>query len=151
MATIITYGTFDLFHVGHVNLLQRLRALGTRLVVGCSTDEFNATKGKTALIPYEHRISILKACRYVDDVFPESNWDQKRADIVREKADIFAMGNDWAGKFDYLEDLCKVVYLPRTEDVSSTELRQIVHAYRQEEIQQIKTAVSTLMRLVEGI
>ena len=151
MITVITYGTFDLFHVGHVNLLQRLRALGDRLIVGCSTDEFNREKGKKALVPYAQRVAILKACRYVDDVFPESTWDQKRTDIVQKNADIFAMGNDWAGKFDHLEDLCKVVYLPRTEDISSTELRQIVHAYRQEEITQVKAAVSNLMRLVEGL
>jgi glycerol-3-phosphate cytidylyltransferase len=123
MRTVITYGTFDLFHVGHVNLLRRLRALGDRLVIGCSTDRFNALKGKRAAIPYEHRVTILLACRHVDHVFPEEHWEQKRRDIVREGASIFAMGDDWAGKFDDLGDLCRVVYLPRTRDVSSSEIR----------------------------
>src|SRR5690606_20365077 len=102
VTTVITYGTFDLFHIGHVNLLRRLRALGDRLVVGCSTDEFNALKGKKTVMPYEHRAQILAALRYVDAVFPEANWEQKRDDILRERADIFAMGEDWAGRFDDL-------------------------------------------------
>jgi glycerol-3-phosphate cytidylyltransferase len=151
MTTVITYGTFDLFHVGHVNLLKRLSSFGDRLIVGCSTDEFNLEKGKKALIPYEHRAKILSSCRYVDSVFPESTWDQKPDDIMREKADIFAMGNDWSGKFDYLSDICRVIYLPRTEDISSTELRSIVHAYRQDEIQQVKTAVSSLSKMIEKL
>ena len=120
MTTVITYGTFDLFHIGHVNLLRRLRELGDRLVVGCSTDEFNALKGKKTTMPYEHRAGILRAMRYVDDVFPEANWEQKRADIVREDAQIFAIGEDWVGKFDDLGDICDVVYLPRTPSVSTT-------------------------------
>lgn len=123
MTKVITYGTFDLFHIGHLNLLRRLRALGTSLVVGCSSDEFNRLKNKEVVIPYAERMQILQACRYVDHVFREDEWEQKRADILREGADIFAMGHDWEGKFDDLSDLCKVVYLPRTEGVSTTEIR----------------------------
>ena len=124
MKTVITYGTFDLFHIGHVNLLRRLRAMGDRLVVGCSSDEFNRMKSKEVVIPYADRADILSACRYVDDVFPEHNWEQKRPDIIREKAAIFAMGHDWEGKFDFLSDIVEVVYLPRTDGVSTTEIRQ---------------------------
>jgi len=141
MKTVITYGTFDLFHVGHVNLLRRLRGLGDRLVVGCSTDEFNALKGKKTVMPYGHRASILESIRYVDDVFPEETWEQKRTDIVREKAHIFAMGEDWAGKFDDLADICEVVYLPRTRDVSTTEIRQWVNGMHTEKIDELRHAL----------
>lgn len=151
MTTVITYGTFDVFHVGHVKLLRRLRSLGSRLVVGCSTDEFNALKGKRSFMPYEHRAEILQACRYVDDVFPESSWDQKRADILREKADIFAMGDDWVGKFDELGDICRVVYLPRTENISSTEIRQLARALHDEQVQAVKAAARHLMQSIDRL
>ncbi len=128
--TIITYGTFDLFHVGHVRLLQRLSALGSRLIVGCSTDAFNAEKGKKTAIPYAHRVEVLEACQYVDLVIPETSWAQKRSDIETHQVDLFAMGDDWAGKFDDLRDLCDVLYLPRTENVSTTELKQLIHEMR---------------------
>ncbi|GAA7767048.1 MULTISPECIES: adenylyltransferase/cytidyltransferase family protein [Cupriavidus] len=121
--TVITYGTFDLFHIGHLNLLKRLRALGERLVVGVSTDEFNALKGKKTTIAYDERAAIVDALSVVDAVFPESSWDQKRADIVRFGADVFGMGDDWAGRFDDLRDICTVVYLPRTPDISTTAIR----------------------------
>ena len=128
--TIITYGTFDLFHVGHVRLLQRLADLGDRLIVACSTDEFNALKGKTTAVPYADRVEVLQACRYVDQVIPEENWAQKRDDIARLGADLFAMGDDWVGKFDDLRDLCDVFYLPRTENVSTTELKELIQHMR---------------------
>ena len=128
--TIITYGTFDLFHVGHVRLLQRLADLGDRLIVACSTDEFNALKGKTTAVPYADRVEVLQACRYVDQVIPEENWAQKRDDIARLGADMFAMGDDWVGKFDDLRDLCDVLYLPRTENVSTTELKELIQHMR---------------------
>lgn len=128
MVTVITYGTFDLFHFGHVRLLKRLRALGDKLVIGCSSDEFNSLKGKKTVVPYAHRREILLSCRYVSDVFPEHNWEQKREDIIREKADIFGMGHDWTGKFDDLCDLVKVVYLPRTDGISTTDLKHSVHS-----------------------
>jgi len=123
MTTVITYGTFDIYHVGHVRLLRRLRAMGDRLFVGCSTDSFNKTKGKSSAMSYEDRVELLRSCIYVDKVFAEWDWDQKPKDIQRYDADIFAMGDDWAGKFDYLKEYCEVVYLPRTPGVSSTELK----------------------------
>lgn len=129
---ILTYGTFDLFHVGHIRLLSRLRGIGDRLIVGLSTDEFNTLKGKTTVMPFEHRLEILKACRYIDKVIPEETWDQKVADIKREKIDIFAIGDDWAGKFDHLEDHCKVLYLPRTKNISTTEIKELIKAQNQE-------------------
>ncbi|MBM2292726.1 adenylyltransferase/cytidyltransferase family protein [Sulfitobacter pseudonitzschiae] len=122
--TVLTYGTFDLFHHGHVRLLQRLSQLGDELIVGCSTDEFNAVKGKRCVMPYGQRREILEACRYVARVIPEENWAQKRSDIVNYNVSIFAMGDDWTGHFDDLGDLTRVIYLPRTQDVSTTELKE---------------------------
>jgi len=123
MKTLITYGTFDLFHFGHVELLRRMAKLCDKLVVACSTDEFNALKGKECIIPFEHRCIVLHACRYVDDVIPENDWGQKRTDIVSQNADIFAMGSDWEGKFDDLSDIVDVVYLPRTDGISSSDIK----------------------------
>lgn len=148
MTTVITYGTFDLFHIGHLRLLQRLRSLGDRLVVGVSTDEFNAVKGKKTVVPYAHRADIVASIREVDVVFPEDNWAQKRDDIVRERVDIFAMGDDWVGRFDDLSDLCKVVYLPRTRDVSTTEIRQMVTALHAERVDELQRAVQHVQDLV---
>lgn len=122
--TVLTYGTFDLFHPGHVQLLKRARALGTRLVVGLSTDEFNALKGKKSVMCYGDRKAVLEACRYVDEVFAEDDWDQKVADAIRTGADVFVMGDDWLGKFDFMGEHCQVVYLARTPEVSSTEIKQ---------------------------
>jgi glycerol-3-phosphate cytidylyltransferase len=144
MKTVITYGTFDLFHVGHVRLLRRVRELGDRVVVGCSTDAFNTLKGKKTLMPFDQRVEILSSCRYVDAVFPEESWDQKRDDILREGAQIFAMGHDWAGKFDDLADICDVVYLPRTDGVSTTEIRSLVRALQAEKLNQIRAVVKDL-------
>ncbi|MQR00796.1 adenylyltransferase/cytidyltransferase family protein [Glaciimonas soli] len=123
---ILTYGTFDLFHIGHLNLLRNLKALGARLIVGISTDEFNSLKGKKTIIPYEQRAQIVEATKFVDEVFPECCWEQKRTDITRLNVDIFAMGDDWIGKFDDLSDLCDVIYLPRTKDVSTTEIKKMM-------------------------
>ncbi len=120
MKTVLTYGTFDLFHLGHVRLLRRLAALGDELIVGCSTDEFNHLKNKKSAMSFEHRMEILEACRYVTKVIPERDWDQKQIDIERENVDIFGMGDDWKGKFDHLKEFCEVVYLPRTEDISTS-------------------------------
>lgn len=128
--TVLTYGTFDLYHVGHVRLLERLADMGDRLIVGCSTDEFNAIKGKRAIFSYEDRRDILLSSRFVTDVFPEVHWGQKRPDIRLYRADIFAMGDDWQGKFDDLADVCEVVYLPRTLGISTTEVRKTVHSLR---------------------
>jgi glycerol-3-phosphate cytidylyltransferase len=123
---VLTYGTFDLFHIGHLNLLKRARALGDRLAVGVSTDEFNSEKGKETIIGFADRIEIVSALQCVDEVFPESSWDQKIADVRRFGADTFVMGDDWSGKFDFLKDSCNVVYLPRTKDISSTSLKMLI-------------------------
>lgn len=151
MKTIITYGTFDLFHVGHVKLLERLKRLGDRLVIGLSTDEFNTQKGKTVVIPYEDRKSVLLACRHVDHVFPEENWEQKRSDILREKADIFAIGDDWIGKFDDLEDIVNVLYLPRTQNISTTDIKAVMSQIEEDKKKEIKNVFSHLSSLVEKL
>lgn len=122
--TIITYGTFDMFHVGHLNLLRRLSEMADRVIVGVSTDEFNAGKGKKVLIPYEQRADIVSAIQYVDLVIPEKSWEQKLSDVKKHQVDIFAIGKDWEGKFDFLSDLCEVVYLDRTESISTTDLKR---------------------------
>ena len=123
MITVITYGTFDLFHIGHLNLLRRAKDLGDRLVVGVSTDEFNALKGKRSVVPFAHRSDIVRSIRFVDEVIGESAWEQKESDIKVLGVDVFTMGDDWYGKFDFLKSLVDVVYLPRTDGVSSTQLK----------------------------
>lgn len=120
MKKIITYGTYDTLHFGHIRLLERARALGDYLVVGLSTDNFNAGKGKQSHFTYEERRNFLLAIRYVDEVIPEEDWDQKSQDISRLGIDIFTMGDDWRGKFDHLSALCEVQYLARTPAISST-------------------------------
>lgn len=151
MKTVITYGTFDLFHIGHVRLLKRLRALGDRLVVGLSTDEFNALKNKKTVIPFEQRLEILLAVRYIDNVFAENCWEQKAEDIRRERADIFAMGDDWSGKFDFLNDIVQVVYLPRTPDISTTALKQVMSSRQAERIDAMRHALEHTMSLVDEL
>lgn len=122
--TVITYGTFDMFHIGHLKLLKRLKEMGDNVVVAVSTDEFNLGKGKKTLIPYEQRAQIVESIKYVDMVIPEENWEQKLSDVKKYNVDIFAIGEDWKGKFDFLEDLCEVVYLPRTQNISTTDLKK---------------------------
>ena len=122
--TVITYGTFDVVHIGHINLLRRARALGDRLVVGLSTDEFNNGNHKSSLLNYDNRKAVLEAIRYVDLVIPEATWEQKLDDVKRHGVDVFVMGDDWAGKFDFLSDACEVVYLARTAEISSSEIKQ---------------------------
>jgi glycerol-3-phosphate cytidylyltransferase len=114
MKKVITYGTYDLLHAGHINLLRRAREYGDYLVVVLSTDEFNALK---------HKTMILEAIRYVDEVLPELTWEQKISDVVDNQIDVFVMGNDWEGQFDFLKDYCEVVYLPRTEGISTTKIK----------------------------
>jgi len=126
MITVITYGTFDMFHIGHLNLLRRLKCLGNKLIVAVSTDEFNETKQKQSVISFEDRCEIVKSIKCVDEVIKENSWAQKYTDIVNLKIDIFGMGNDWVGKFDDLNAIVKVVYLPRTEGVSSTKIKDLV-------------------------
>ncbi|MCM3023720.1 glycerol-3-phosphate cytidylyltransferase [Heyndrickxia ginsengihumi] len=124
MKKVLTYGTFDLLHWGHINLLKRAKDLGDYLVVAVSTDEFNAIKDKKSYHSYENRKLILEAIRYVDEVIPENNWEQKIQDVINHKIDIFVMGNDWEGKFDFLKNYCEVVYLPRTEGISTTKIKE---------------------------
>lgn len=123
MKKVITYGTYDLLHRGHINLLKRARAMGDHLIVGLSSDAFNAVKHKKSFYSYEERKLVLEAVRYVDEVIPEDNWEQKESDIREHGVHVFVMGDDWAGKFDHLKSLCEVVYLPRTEGVSTTETK----------------------------
>ncbi|MDY0409347.1 glycerol-3-phosphate cytidylyltransferase [Virgibacillus soli] len=124
MNKIITYGTFDLLHTGHINLLRRARELGDYLIVAISTDEFNAIKEKKAYYTFEQRKLILEAIRYVDEVIPEHNWDQKITDVQKHDVDTFVIGDDWKGKFDFLNDYCNVVYLPRTIGISTTKIKK---------------------------
>lgn len=126
MKKVITYGTFDMLHYGHINLLRRAKELGDYLVVALSTDEFNWNeKQKKCYFSYEHRKMLLEAIRYVDEVIPEENWDQKRTDIHDHDIDIFVMGDDWKGHFDFLEEEgAQVVYLARTPDISTTQIKQ---------------------------
>lgn len=131
MKRIITYGTYDVLHYGHVNLLKRAHALGDYLIVGLSTDEFNKIKNKESYYKYEQRKMILEACRYVDLVIPENSWEQKIEDIKQYKADIFVMGDDWVGKFDFLKAYCEVIYLPRTQNVSSTKTKEYLKSNKQ--------------------
>ena len=121
--TCITYGTFDLFHIGHLKLLERIKSMCSNLIVAVSTDEFNKLKGKTCIIPYEQRAAIIAGIKYVDKVIPEDNWEQKITDIEKYNVDCFAMGNDWEGKFDFLKEKCDIIYLPRTDGISTTELK----------------------------
>ena len=126
MKRVITYGTFDLLHYGHINLLRRAKALGDYLVVAVSTDEFNAIKNKKAYHNYETRKKMLEAIRYVDLVIPEENWNQKRNDVLKYEIDTVVMGSDWEGNenFECLKDICEVVYLPRTEGISTTKIKE---------------------------
>jgi glycerol-3-phosphate cytidylyltransferase len=124
MKRVITYGTFDLLHYGHVNLLQRAKACGDYLIVAVSTDEFNLnSKNKKSYFSYEERKHLVEAIRYVDLVIPEKSWDQKISDIKEYKIDTFVIGDDWEGKFDFLKEYCNVVYLPRTPEISTTQIK----------------------------
>lgn len=125
MKTVITYGTFDLLHYGHVRLLKRAKALGDYLIVGLSTDEFNSMKKhKEAYNDYAERKYILESIKYVDKVIPEKDWDQKIADVKKYHVDIFVMGSDWKGQFDFLKPYCQVVYLPRTPGISTSKIKE---------------------------
>ena len=127
MKKVLTYGTFDLLHHGHINILRRAKEMGDHLTVAISSDEFNAIKGKKAYYNYETRKMILEAIRYVDKVIPEHEWEQKIKDVKEHNIDVFVMGNDWEGKFDFLKDYCEVVYLPRTDGISTSKIKQDMH------------------------
>jgi glycerol-3-phosphate cytidylyltransferase len=124
MKKTITYGTFDMFHVGHLNLIKRLKNTCDFLIIAVSSDEFNQTKGKKTVIPFEQRVEIIESIKYVDMVIKENDWDQKILDIKEYNVDTFAIGDDWKGEFDFLKDYCEVIYLPRTEGISTTSLKK---------------------------
>lgn len=125
--TVLTYGTFDLFHKGHLKLIQRAKKLGDKLIIGLSTDEFNREKGKISYFNFSERKQILSSLKEVNLIIPENNWDQKRQDIFNYKVDIFVMGSDWEGKFDYLKPYCSVIYLPRTKDICTTSIKEEIN------------------------
>lgn len=151
MKVVITYGTFDLFHVGHVRLLKRLRGLGDKLVVGISSDDFNEVKGKQSFFSYAERAEIVSACRYVDEVFPEHGWNQKIDDVMKFNANIFAMGDDWDGKFDFLKDYCKVIYLPRTENISTTQIKRTLSTLQIIELEKVEKSLHDVISVVKSI
>ena len=126
MRKVLTYGTYDLLHYGHIRLLKRARELGDYLIVGLSTDEFNEIKGKKSYYPYEIRKEMLEAIRYVDEVIPEKNWKHKVSDIKDNNVDVVVMGSDWAGsdRFDYLKEYCEVTFLERTDGISTTQIKE---------------------------
>lgn len=124
MRRVITYGTYDLLHYGHIELLRRAREMGDYLIVALSSDEFNQIKNKKSYYDYEQRKMMLESIRYVDLVIPENDWGQKEIDVDRFEVDVFVMGHDWEGEFDFLKDKCEVVYLKRTEGISTTKIKQ---------------------------
>ncbi len=124
MKKVITYGTFDILHSGHINLLRRAKEYGDYLIVAASSDEFNEIKGKKAYYSFEQRKMILEAVRYVDLVIPEHNWEQKTTDVKKYNVDVFVMGDDWKGEFDFLKEYCEVIYLPRTVGISTTKIKE---------------------------
>lgn len=146
---VLTYGTFDLFHVGHLRLLERLRLLGDELIVGVSTDEFNAEKGKQTIVKYADRKEILQSLSCVDRVIPESTWAQKEQDIRTYGVKIFGIGDDWAGHFDDLRKHCEVTYLPRTDHVSSTELKRLLQILDRAHVRDLKQALDLISAIVE--
>lgn len=146
--TVLTYGTFDLFHIGHLKLLERLKELGDNLIVGVSTDEFNRSKGKQAIIPFCDRLEIIQSIKYVDLAIPEESWSQKIEDIKKYNVSIFGMGEDWRGKFDDLNKYCKVIYLERTPNISSTAVKDTLKALDKEHIHELKKALDTISSIV---
>lgn len=144
---VITYGTFDLFHIGHLNLLKRLKSLGDKLIVAVSTDEFNELKGKKTLMPYAQRAEIVGSIKYVDEVIPEESWEQKIDDVIKYGVNIFAIGNDWSGKFDFLNKYCEVIYLERTENISSSDLKKALKSFFSVPKEEIIKALEVLEQL----
>jgi glycerol-3-phosphate cytidylyltransferase len=148
---IITYGTFDMLHIGHVNLFKCLKSMGKELIVAVSTDEFNLLKGKKTLIPFDQRMQIVESIRYVDRVIAEENWEQKVLDIQKYDVDIFAIGNDWEGKFDFLKEYCEVVYLDRTSNISTTQLKQALSGFSSINKEEIVKALEVLELLKQDL
>ncbi len=144
MKKIITYWTFDLIHKGHINILKRAKELWDHLTVAISSDEFNKLKDKKSFYSFEERKYILEAIKYVDEIIPENNWEQKKEDIKKYNIDIFVMGDDWKGKFDELKELCEVVYLPRTPNISTTSLKEIFKSVTKKQIDTIKKVLESI-------
>ncbi|MCU7557523.1 glycerol-3-phosphate cytidylyltransferase [Macrococcus capreoli] len=124
MRRVITYGTYDLLHYGHIELLRRAREMGDYLIVALSTDEFNKLKHKKSYYDYEQRKMMLESIRYVDLVIPENDWEQKTKDVEKFEVDTFVMGHDWEGEFDFLKEQCEVIYIKRTEGISTTQIKK---------------------------
>jgi len=148
MKRVLTYGTFDMFHIGHLNLLKRAKELGDELFVGLSTDEFNTIKGKKTFFPYEERKAIVESIKCVDFVFSEHDWEQKIEDIKKYNIDIFVIGDDWEGKFDHLKEYCEVVYLPRTRNISTSFLKSKIKSYLDINIKNIKKLNDEINNLI---
>lgn len=146
---VLTYGTFDLFHVGHLNILSKLKSLGDYLIVGVSTDRFNEEKGKKTIISFEDRIKIVNGLKCVDLAIPEESWGQKVSDIKKHNVSIFGMGHDWQGRFDELEEHCEVLYLPRTEGVSSTDLKKALKVLDRSHVADLKKALDIISTIVD--
>ncbi|MDA3955995.1 glycerol-3-phosphate cytidylyltransferase [Oceanispirochaeta sp.] len=123
MKRVLTYGTYDLLHWGHVHLLKRARELGDYLIVGLSDDHFNKVKHKESYNPYEARKLVLESIRFVDLVIPETCWEQKKDDVIKYNVDVFVIGDDWQGEFDFLKDYCEVIYLQRTDGISTSQIK----------------------------
>ena len=151
MKTVITYGTFDLFHIGHLKMLERLRAMGERLIVAVSTDEFNQLKGKQSVYSYEERAAIVAALTCVDQVIPEQSWEQKISDVTTHNVDIFGIGADWQGKFDHLQEHCDVVYLERTPSISTKAVKRALSSLDSDKIRQIKDGLDGVLSIVKAI
>ena len=149
--SVITYGTFDLFHVGHLRLLRRAKGFGNSLHVGVSSDEFNKKKGKETVIGFEERVEIISSLSFVDTVFAEHSWEQKEQDIRRLNAQVFVMGDDWQGKFDHLSNLCEVKYIPRTEIISTTLLKEQISVISSENLSNIRNLVTKLSSILDTI
>lgn len=124
--TVLTYGTFDLLHYGHLEILKKAKDLGDELIVGLSTDSFNEIKGKKCKFPYAKRKEFLESLSYVDKVIPENEWEQKIQDVNDHEVDVFVMGEDWSGKFDFLKEFCEVHYFPRTKGISTTQIKKLL-------------------------
>lgn len=144
MKKIITYGTFDLLHKGHINILRRAKELGDHLTVAISSDEFNKLKNKTSFYGFEERKFLLEAIKYVDEVIPENDWEQKTTDVQEKDIDVFVMGDDWEGKFDFLKEFCEVQYLPRTEWISTTQLKSTLKWINNENINKMEEVLEAL-------
>lgn len=144
MKKIITYWTFDILHKWHINILRRARELWDHLTVAISTDEFNLLKKKKSFYSYDERKFMLESIKYVDEVIPENNWEQKITDVQNRDVDIFVIWDDWKGHFDFLKDYCEVVYLPRTEDISTTELKRALKSISEENIEKMEDILKSM-------